>query len=54
MEEREIIRLAKYCEEKLSFSMMKTRPEYRYQSLPLCVIDAVFSSMCQIMFAIYS
>jgi hypothetical protein len=43
MEERETIRLAKYCEEKLSFSMMAIRPEYRYQSLPLCVIDAVFS-----------
>ena len=43
MEEREIIRLAKYCDEKLSFSMMAIRPEYRYQSLPLCVIDAVFS-----------
>ena len=43
MEEGEIIRLAKYCDEKLSFSMMAIRPEYRYQSLPLCVIDAVFS-----------
>ena len=43
MEEREIIRLAKYCDENLSLSMMEVRPEYRYQSLSLCVIDAVFS-----------
>lgn len=38
-----IIVLAKHCDNVLNLSKAKLSDEYFYQSLPLCVIDAVYS-----------
>lgn len=43
MRDGEITRVATYCEQKLDLASIKLGEEYFYQSLPLCVIDAVFS-----------
>ena len=39
----DIGRIADYCEQVLDLSQAKLSNEYFYQSLPLCMIDAVFS-----------
>lgn len=39
----EVERLVEYCREQLEFDNLKLSDEYHYQSLSLCVIDAVFS-----------
>lgn len=41
--EYEIRKLTDYCEQVLNLREAKLSPEYFYQSLPLCVIDSVFS-----------
>jgi len=43
MNQLEIRQLADYCERVLDLSCAKLGDEYYYQSLPLCVIDAVYS-----------
>ncbi len=35
--------LVQYCKENLDFSSIELAQEYGYASLPLCVIDAVYS-----------
>jgi len=39
----EAARLADYCDNVLDLSSAKLGSEYYYQSLPLCILDAVFS-----------
>ncbi len=39
----EVEKLVEYCREQLEFDNLKLSNEYYYQSLSLCVIDAVFS-----------
>lgn len=41
--ESEITAIADYCESKLDLNKTNLSDEYYYQSLPLCVIDAIFS-----------
>ncbi|NWJ45971.1 MAG: hypothetical protein HXX08_08850 [Chloroflexi bacterium] len=43
MQNIEIPKLAGYCKQVLSLENSSLPPEYSYRSLPLCVIDAVFS-----------
>jgi hypothetical protein len=38
-----IVKLADYCENTLDFKNASLSVEYYYQSLPLCIIDAVYS-----------
>ena len=40
---QELYRLAEQCKKDLTLHNAKLSPEYYYQSLPYCVIDAVFS-----------
>ncbi|MCA9911974.1 MAG: hypothetical protein KC496_01440, partial [Anaerolineae bacterium] len=39
----EVQKLADYCEEKLDLSEIRLGEEYGYPTLPLCIIDAIFS-----------
>ncbi len=41
--ESDVIKLAEYCEANLDISSVELGDEYGYPSVPLCVIDAVFS-----------
>lgn len=43
IEEIEIVTFAEYCKNKLNFSEENLGDEYYYQSLPFCIIDAIFS-----------
>lgn len=43
MHQRDIQAIAKYCKANLNFKHAQLSDEFYYQSLPLCVIDAVFS-----------
>ena len=43
MDPRDIERIAKHCDQILDLDNAKLSDEYFYQSLPLCVIDAVYS-----------
>lgn len=38
-----IKRLAQYCDKILDLKRAKLNEEYFYQSLPLCVIDSIYS-----------
>ena len=39
----EIVTFAEYCKNKLNLSVANLGDEYYYQSLPFCIIDAIFS-----------
>lgn len=39
----EVSKIAIFCEEKLELNKTQIIEEYNYQSLPLCVIDSIFS-----------
>ena len=43
VEKREIDQLVDFCKNTLTLEDVKLGDEFYYQSLPLCVIDAVFS-----------
>jgi len=43
LSENDIVTIAAYCKDKLDLANATLNDEYYYQSLPLCVIDAVFS-----------
>ena len=43
MNEDDVQKLANHCRKVLDLKEAKLSPEYFYQSLPLCIIDAVFS-----------
>ncbi len=43
MNEEEIKKLSEYCDRVLDLKNARLGDEYFYQSLPLCIIDAVFS-----------
>jgi hypothetical protein len=43
VKENDVIKLAEYCEANLDISSAELGDDYGYPSVPLCVIDAVFS-----------
>lgn len=43
MKKADIDKLVRYCQDSLDFSEVSAENEYGYASLPLCVIDAVYS-----------
>ena len=43
VEKIEIVTFAEYCKSKLNLSEAILGDEYYYQSLPFCIIDAIFS-----------
>lgn len=43
MTDADVQTLAEYCRENLNLADIRENPNYGYQSLPLCIIDAIFS-----------
>ncbi len=41
--EQDVIKFSEFCKQELALSIATIRDEYFYASIPLCVIDAVFS-----------